>query len=319
MVISSDKIRVYFLGSGAIATPVLAALHQSPEIELVGVGTQVDRPAGRHRTLTPTPVGAWAATQQLPIDKIPSVNCPEFLARLKALEAQVILVVSFGQILKRDLLQLPGAVCVNVHASLLPLYRGASPITAAILNRDPATGVSFMRMDAGLDTGPVYCEFDYPLQGNEAVDWLEYQLGELAAEETPGVLRRVVSGELTAVPQDESAATLTKKIHKHHGEIDWHRSAWDLEAMTRAFHPWPGAVFNLSGIGRDLHVRVESARVLPESSGRPGEVLQADKHGWIIACGGGALELLRVVPQGRKEMTGSEFLRGCRIETGVIL
>jgi len=315
----SKKLRVYFLGAGTIAAPVLAALVKAPEVNLVGAGTQIDRPAGRNRVMTPTPVGIWAAANGIAIDKVPSVNAPEFLEKLAALQPQIILVISFGQLLKRDLLHLPGATCVNIHASLLPSYRGASPITASILHRDETTGVSFMQMEEGLDTGPVYCQLEYPLQGNETTDWLELQLGELAANETVSVLQRIVNGELRPVAQDQGRVTMTRKITKHHGEIDWHLPACQLEAMTRAFHPWPGAVFSLAAIGKDLHIRVVEARVLSGFHGRPGEVLLADKRGWVIACGEHALELLRVVPQGRKEMTGIEFLRGCRIEAGAML
>jgi len=314
-----DKVKVYFLGAGAIAVPVLAALAVSPEVALTGVGTQIDRPAGRNRMMTPTPVGLWAAEHQVAVDKILSVNAPEFLARLAGLAPQVILVISFGQILKKELLHLPGAVCVNIHASLLPRYRGASPIAASILSRDEATGVSFMQMDEGLDSGPVYCQLEYPLQRNETVDWLEYQLGELAADEVVSVLRRVAAGTLLPQPQDPALVTMTRKITKQQGEIDWRKPACQLEAMTRAFHPWPGAVFSLAPLGKDCHIRVVSARVLSGFKGRPGEVLLADKRGWVVACGEYALELLRVVPQGRKEMTGTEFLRGCRVETGAML
>jgi len=314
-----DKVRVYFLGAGEIAVPVLAALTVNPHIELVGAGTQVDRPAGRNRRLTPTPVGEWAESNSYFIDKIESVNAGVFIDKLRSLRPQIILVISFGQLLKQEILHLDGAVCVNIHASLLPLYRGASPINAAILHRRDVTGITFMKMAEGLDTGDIFCAFDYPLDGTEDAESLETALGRLAAEKTPEVLCRIVQGELPAVPQQEAEATLTRKIRKEYGIIEWHNDADDIEAIIRAYHPWPGASFSLENAGKNLKLRVTAARIVKDMSGRPGEVLRADKKQWIIACGAGALEILKVVPEGKKEMGGADFLRGCRIVVGTVL
>ncbi len=313
-----EKVRVYFLGAGAIAVPVLAALTVSPEIELVGAGTQVDRPAGRNRKLTPTPVGEWAASHNFPVDKIVSVNDGGFIDRLRKLRAQVILVISFGQLLKKEILHLEGAVCVNIHASLLPLFRGASPINAAILQRCNATGITFMKMAEGLDTGDVFCSYECALNGAEDAESLELALGSLAAEKTPEVLRCIIHEGLGATPQDESAATLTRKIRKEHGLIDWRKTAVEIEAMIRAYHSWPGASFSLEKAGKNLRLRVTAAGIVV-MSGRPGEVLRADKKQWIIACGDGALELIRVLPEGKKEMGGADFLRGCQLAVGTVL
>lgn len=304
--------RVYYLGSGDIAVAPLAALLADDGIELLGVGTQIDRPAGRGRRLVPTPVGAFAAGKCLTVDKIANVNAPDFLSGLRDMSPDFLVVVSFGQILRRDILSLPKISCVNVHASLLPRHRGASPVAAAILAGDDETGVSFMRMDAGLDTGPVYETSRLELTGRENAVDLELALGELAARGLPSLLRRVAAG-LPPVPQDNDAATYAGKISKANGRIDWRWPAIEIDRAVRAYRGWPGASFALAD-GRRL--RVAESVVEPDLNGAPGTVLLADKKRWIVACGEGALELLRVVPAGRNEMSGAEFLRGRPMLTG---
>lgn len=313
------KVKVYFLGSGKIAVPVLNRLVWSDRIELLGIGTQLDRPAGRNKKLHPTPVGEFAHASGLQADKIPSVNVEDYLDYLKWLAPDFIVVVSFGQILKLPLLELPRISCVNVHASLLPRYRGASPIAAAIVNHDVSTGVCFMEMDRGLDTGRVYCSFEHLLSGNERADWLEEALGRLAADKIVGVLEGIVKEKNAPVPQDDKLATVTKKIHKGDGIINWNMPAADIESRIRGYYPWPGAAFSLMAHNRRITVRVTSASVHALMSGKPGEVLQADKKGWIIACGTNALELLTVVPQDKKEMRGIDFLNGCHLDKGIIV
>ncbi len=313
------KVKVYFLGSGKIAVPVLNRLVWSDRIELLGIGTQLDRPAGRNKKLHPTPVGEFAHASGLQADKIPTVNAEDYLDYLKWLAPDFIVVVSFGQILKQSLLELPRISCVNVHASLLPRYRGASPIAAAVVNHDVSTGVCFMEMDRGLDTGRVYCSFEHLLSGNERADWLEEALGRLAADKIVGVLEGIVKEKNAPVPQDDKLATVTKKIHKGDGIINWNLPAADIESRIRGYYPWPGAAFSMMAHNRRITVRVTSASVHALMSGKPGEVLQADKKGWIIACGTNALELLTVVPQDKKEMRGIDFLNGCHLDKGIIV
>ena len=313
------KVKVYFLGSGKIAVPVLNRLVWSDRIELLGIGTQLDRPAGRKKKLHPTPVGEFTHASGLQADKIPTVNAEDYLDYLRWLAPDFIVVVSFGQILKQPLLELPAVSCVNVHASLLPRYRGASPIAAAVVNHDVSTGVCFMEMDKGLDTGRVYCSFEHLLSGNERADWLEEALGRLAADKIVGVLEGIVKEKNAPVAQDNKLATVTKKIHKGDGIINWNLPAADIESRIRGYYPWPGAAFSLMAHNRKITVRVTSASVHALLSGKPGEVLQADKKGWIVACGTNALELLTVVPQDKKEMRGIDFLNGCHLDKGIIV
>ncbi len=307
-----EKIRIYFLGSGAIAVPVLRRLAVSEDVALLGVGTQMDRPAGRGGRLTPTPVGTAGEALGLTVDRIPRVNEEAFLERLRQLTPHFLLVVSFGQLLKAPLLALPSLGCVNIHASLLPRYRGASPVVSVIRNGETRTGVSFMKMECGLDTGPVYESFPVELVGNERADRLERQLGEMAAETVLPVLRGIMDGRLRPTAQDHEAATFCSKIRKADGRIDWRRPAREIEAMTRAYAPWPGASFTLRTGGREFPVTVVSAAVHPELSGAPGAVLRRDKHAWIVGCGEGALELLTVSAPGKREMAATAFLNGLR-------
>ena len=305
--------RIYFLGSGAIAVPVLKALAASTKIELAGAGTQIDRPAGRKCRLVPTPVGAAAEEMGLAIDKIPSVNTPEFLEHLRALEPDVALVLSFGQLLKQPFLDVPRHGCVNIHASLLPAYRGASPIVSSILAGDRMTGVTFMRMALALDSGPVYCRLERPLDGTEFSGTLEVELGQMAASAVEDVLLKICSDELAAVPQDDAAATFCRKIKKSDGIIDWTRDAGEIDAMARAFFPWPGARFRIRAGEGGCTATVAACRIRPELSGVPGAFLSADRKSMIVACGsGGALEILELIPSGGRRMTAAAFRNGTR-------
>ena len=315
----TEKVKVYFLGAGMIAVPILKAALDSPYVEIAGTGTQPDRPSGRSRRMTPSPLGIWCAENSVPVEKISSVNSPEFIESLGKKAVDMVLVVSFGQILRQELLSLPPAGCVNVHASLLPKYRGASPIASAILNGDSETGICFMKMDKGLDTGAVYQTFRMPLSGKENADYLELALGLLAAEHVETALNDIFRGRLDAVPQDTGKASYSGKISKEDGLIDWTRPALELERKSRAFHPWPGISFQLKTESKETVISISACEMAEGVSGTPGEIAAADKKQWTIACGSGALRLLKVVPQGKKEMSGADFLRGCPLKKGFVL
>lgn len=308
-----EKPRVYFLGSGEIAVPVLKALFNSEKLELAGAGTQIDRPAGRKCRLVPTPVGAAAADLGIKIDKVPSVNAPEYLEYLRRLDIDIVLVVSFGQLLKQPLLDLPRCACVNIHASLLPAYRGASPIVSAMLAKEPVAGMTFMKMVMALDAGPVYTSVSRELDGSEFANTLEIELGELAAAATDDVLLDIYSGKLAAVPQDEEKATFCRKIRKADGVIDWRSDASDIDAKVRAYFPWPGAKCTVSSEKGDSVITISKCRMRPELAGLPGEFLSTDRKSIIVACGsGGALEITEVIPAGGKTMPAAAFRNGTR-------
>jgi methionyl-tRNA formyltransferase len=305
-----SKIRTYFMGSGVIAAPVLESLVGAESIQLLGVCTQPDKPAGRKKSLTPTPIGDWCAKNSVAVDKPLTVNTPEFSAKLAEMNLDFIFVVSFGQILKQPILDAPNIACVNLHASLLPRHRGASPIAAAILAGDPETGVTFMKMDAGLDTGPEYAKFAYS-PTDERADELEIILGRIGAEHAEGILARIASGELQPKPQDDSKATHSGKIRKSDALINWNEPAVVVKRRVRAYHPWPGAHFFVDTPKRKIKLTLTKVDVVekPENS-EPGETILADKTGWTIACGEKAVSISTLKPEGRNEMTAAEFLRG---------
>jgi len=317
---TAARIRVYFLGSGRIGLPVLDAILRAPEIEVVGAGTQPDRPSGRHRRLHHTSVGDFLVARGIVPDQPGSVNTSEFLSHIRALRPDVILVVCFGQLLKRGLLELAPFGCVNVHTSLLPLFRGASPIAGAILAGAEQTGVTFMQMDEGLDTGPVYQRFGLPLAGTETNPVLEGRLAQLAGDHIGDCLVAVCRGRLGATPQDDGAATHAGKIRKRDGNIDWRLPAMTIERMIRAYTPWPRALFELPTAKGRRRLQLVSATVLPQAEAevhRPGDILQADDHGWVVTCGTDSLRIDRLIPEGRVEMTGGDFLRGARLTAGM--
>lgn len=319
---SGRAVRVYFLGSGRLGTPILGALYESPLVELVGIGTQPDRPSGRHRHLSPTPLGEAAELLGLRPNKPADINAEEFINHLAKLSPDLLVVVSFGQILRQSLLVIPAKGCLNVHASLLPSYRGASPIQAAILAGDEETGVSFMAMDPGLDTGPVYHQVRVPLEGSDTAASLEERLAEEASRHIVDVVADVCLKGLQPVPQDDSKATYARKIKKHQGLIDWRQQAAVLARQVRAFQPWPGSSLFVPGRNGLRRIQVTQASAVGSATHGfgPGEVVQADKHGWTIACGRGFLNVLRVVPEGRPEMAADDYLRGAaRVVPGLVL
>ncbi len=315
-------IRVFYLGSGEAGVPVLARLLEAPDIEIVGVATQPDRPAGRRQRPQPTPIAGFAARRGLPLERPESVNRPAFLDLLRGCSPELVVVLSFGQILKRELLDMPRFGCLNVHFSLLPRHRGASPVSAAILAGDAETGISFMRMDEGLDTGPVYCRVRLGLRGTETAGELEERLAALAAEHVCACIRKVCRGGLGPEPQPEEGATYAPRIRKQDAALDWSEPAERIERCVRAYHPWPKAWFVVDVRGRRRRLQLTRAAVCPSAvAGRhpPGSTLEAGPGGWIVACGHGALRLLEVVPEGRRPMDVRAYLRGNRIAVGDVL
>ena len=319
---AGTPIRVYLLGSGRISVPILQHLVTAPEVYLLGVGTQPDRLTGRHRHLAPTALGETAGILGCAIDKPQSVNDPAFLAHLGALDLDVVLVVAYGQLLKSAVLELPRFGCLNVHASLLPRHRGAAPVQAAILAGEQETGVSFMQMERGLDTGPVYAQFRTPVSGAVTAFALEAELADLAAKQIVSCLREICREGLSPMPQPQEGASLARKIKKESGLLDWHRDATGLERQVRAYSPWPGSWFDLPTLKGRRRVTVTAAAVVADvpADQLPGEVVKADLSAWIIACGHHTgFRIDRLKPEGRGEMTAAEFLRGCPVSVGTIL
>jgi methionyl-tRNA formyltransferase len=308
-------MRVVFLGSPPFALPVFERLLASRH-KLLGLVAQPDRPHGRGMKVLPSPLVELARTRGLPVLQPQTTRDPAFAEALRALRPDVLLVASYGEILRQELLSLCPQGALNVHASLLPRHRGASPIQAAILAGDTETGVSVQRMILRLDAGDVLHEERTPIGPHETAGELLARLAVLGGDAAVHALDLLESGRARFVRQDESLATLARKLSKQQGRIDWKREALELERLVRALNPWPLARCS-DGHGGDLAVL--SARALEAPPGAEAGTLLPAKEGVRVACGKGALELLRVKPAGKAEMDASAWLRGARLEPGAKL
>jgi methionyl-tRNA formyltransferase len=306
--------RIVFMGTPAFAVPLLEQLAESHEI--VAVVTQPDRPAGRKRRLIPPPVKEAALIRGLPVWQPSTLRTPEAVAHLSALAPDVIVVVAFGQILRADVLAIPPHGCLNVHGSLLPKYRGAAPVPAAILAGEAETGVTLMQMDRGMDTGAIIAQARCPIAPDNTTATLREKLCHLGADLVLETLPRWLAGEIIPQPQNDSQATYCHPIAKSDGQLDWRRPARELERWVRAYIPWPTAFTHWQG----RLFKVLRAAPMPEwhGDGQIGQVV-ALKDGAGVITGGGALRLLHVQLAGKRAVTIEEFLRGQREFLGSVL
>jgi len=310
---------IIFIGTPTFAVPSLHALADSGH-SIAAVVTQPDRPAGRRRTLTPPPVKLAAQELGLPVLQPPTLRDSDTLAGLRALSPEVFVVVAYGQILRRDVLNIPPRGVLNVHPSLLPRWRGASPIPAAILAGDERTGVTVMLMDAGMDSGPLLAQKEAPVQESDTAGSLGERLAEVGAGLLAETLPRWLAGEIEPRPQDDSRATTCPLIRKEDGALDWSLPSTDTWRRVRAYNPWPGAYTMLDG--ELLHIW--QARPLDaNSSARPGTVLELgepwmndlpveaiNQAAFAVQTGRGVLVPLEVQRAGRRALSAAEFLRG---------
>ncbi len=308
--------RVLFMGTPDFAVPTLQALIASPEYEVVAVATRVDKPAGRGRRLRPSPVKEVALEHGIPVFQPRSLRKdPDAVAALAATEPDLIVVTAYGLILPKSVLDIPRHGCVNVHASLLPRWRGASPIAAAILAGDEVTGITIMLMDEGMDTGPILAQAREPIMPTDTTGSLAHRLSSLGARLLMETLPRWVAGEIEPTPQDDASATYAPMIKKEQGRIDWGKPATVLEREVRAYQPWPGSFTTWRG----KLLKVLGATASPEpAGGEPGSVVQvADGVG--VATGEGTLLLRRLQMAGKKPTDVESFLRGHREFVGSVL
>ncbi|HLD95003.1 MAG TPA: methionyl-tRNA formyltransferase [Anaerolineales bacterium] len=294
--------RLVFMGSPDFALPTLRAL--AANYDVVGVITQPDRPAGRGKQLTAPPVKILAKELDLPVIQPARLREPPAMAQLRAWAPDLIVVAAFGQILRQEVLDLPLHGCLNVHASLLPRWRGASPIQAAILAGDAETGVTIMRMDKGLDTGPILIERAIPIAPDDTAATLSDKLSTLGADILIETLPKYLSSELKPTPQPEAGATSAPILKKSDGELDAALSAEELARKVRAFNPWPGAFI----VWKRQPLKVHRARIAAGNAASG----QRRIEGGLPAIGtaDGLLILNKVQPAGKKPMSGEEFLRG---------
>ena len=291
------------MGSPEFSIPTLNELAR--RYQIIGVVTQPDRPAGRGRRQSASAVKRFAIQSGLNTVEPVSLRAAQSIEQLASLTPDLIVVAAFGQILPQAILELPPHGCLNVHASLLPRWRGASPVQAAILHGDPETGVSIMRMDAGLDTGPIVAQRTTPIDAGETGGTLSTRLAQLGAELLVEVLPAYLAGEIAPAPQDESQATHAPRIKKDDGLIDLKLPAAQLARQIRAFEPSPGSYLQWNG--RRLLVRAARAAAIGQAA--PGQVFEMDRRP-AIGTGDGALVLERVQPEGKRSMDGQSFLQG---------
>ncbi len=296
-----------FAGTAAIGVPLLRALTADPRFEVTLVLSQPDKPAGRKLELTPAPVKAAAKALGLPVFQPADVNSEGSLKTLASVPAKAMLTMAFGQLFKKPLLALFPHGCLNVHASLLPLHRGASPIQSAILAGDAETGVSLMRMEAAMDSGPVYARFRSPLGGDENAVHVHERLAALAAETIPDALVEALSGKLLPATQEDSRATYCHRILKEDGELSWSLPAEAIDRRVRAFAGWPGAHTHWNGLR--LKVLKGQPQVSEKAFDKPGTVM-VQGGAVFVACGRGKYELLSVQPEGGKPQAAHAFLNG---------
>ncbi len=308
----NNKPTIAFMGTPEFAVPVLRGLVEAG-YPVVGAFSQPDRPKGRGHKLAPTPVKLAAQELGVPVYQFERIRRPEGLAALADLAPELVVTAAFGQILSQRLLDIPTRGCLNVHASLLPAHRGAAPVQWSLIQGDRETGVTIMRMDAGVDTGDILCAQSTPIAPEDDAQSLLERLARMGAELLPQAIEGYLSGALTPRPQEHERATHEPMLTKADGRIDWSASCRAICDRVRGTVPWPGAHTLYQG----EMLKVWQAAPAP-GTGEPGVVLESDKR-LVVAAGEGAVELLRVQSPGTKNLAAADYLRGHPIERGARL
>jgi methionyl-tRNA formyltransferase len=304
-------MRIAFMGTAELACPCLESVLKVPGYEVVAVVTQPDRPKGRDLKPTPPPVKVAAERLGLPLQQPLKIREPAAIDALRATQPDVIIVVAYGQILPKTVLEIPRLGCINVHTSLLPRWRGAAPIQYAILHGDHETGVTTMYMDEHMDTGDIILQRAQLIHADDTSATLHDRLAKLGADLLVETVGLIVEGKAPRAKQDETRATYAKKITKDDGRIDWTRSAVEIERQVRGFNPWPGTHTRLG----DLLLKVWKVEVAEGVSGNPGELLPD----FIVATSQGGVRLQEIQPANSKRMPIDAFLRGHEVKVGSIL
>jgi len=296
-------MRIVFVGAGAIGVPTLQALLKS-EHEVIGVVTQTDKPVGRAQLMEPTPVKKAMQRTAVRILQPARIKDQQAIEEIGALNPDVIVVTAYGQILPRDVLEIPEIACLNLHASLLPRWRGAAPIQAAIAAGDQETGITVMYMNEGLDTGDILLKRAIDIRSGDTGGSLHDRLAQIAPDALLESLRTLANGNAPRIPQDHTLATYAPKLKREDGRIDWSEPAELIERKIRAFNPWPGAFMKIDG----RNLKIFSASIV-DRKGEPGEILGGEKE-LVIAAGKGALFVGEVQLEGKRRMSAPEFMRG---------
>jgi methionyl-tRNA formyltransferase len=309
----TDPLRIVFAGTPDFSVPPLLSLLDSPH-EVAAVYTQPDRPAGRGRKLVAGPVKTVALDKGIPVHQPVSLRDPAAVADLRALQPDLMVVVAYGLLLPEDVLEIPRLGCVNIHASILPRWRGAAPIQRAIQAGDVESGVSIMRMDKGLDTGPVFLTKRIELAADETGGSLHDRLSLLGAEALLEALPGITDGSLQPRAQDDSQATYAAKLDKKEAHIDWYQAAGQIERQVRAFNPWPVAYTRYE----NANLRIWEARAIEGMTAEPGTVMSATRDGVDISTADGLLRVTRLQMPGKRAMDARDFINSQSIQ-GIVL
>lgn len=310
-------MRIVFMGTPDFAVGSLQALCESGKHEILAVVTQPDRPKGRGNKLLQTPVKEYALEQGLTVYQPQKVKTPEFVELLHELQPELIVVAAFGQFLSKEILELPKYGCINVHASLLPKYRGAAPIQYAIIKGEKESGVTIMQMDIGMDTGAMLDKVVVPIEENTTMGELHDALREQGAALLLEVIDKIATGTAVAEPQDEAQATYATLLDRSMEHIDWSKTAQEVHNLIRGFNPAPSTFTKLPN-GKSL--KIWGSKMTDKSSAAAaGTVIETGKHSFFVACGEGVLEITEVQPESKKRMPAQVFLNGRGVQEGDLL
>lgn len=310
-------MRIVFMGTPDFAVGSLQALCESGKHEILAVVTQPDRPKGRGNKLLQTPVKEYALEQGLTVYQPQKVKTPEFVELLHELQPELIVVAAFGQFLSKEILELPKCGCINVHASLLPKYRGAAPIQYAIIKGEKESGVTIMQMDIGMDTGAMLDKVVVPIEENTTMGELHDALREQGAALLLQVIDKIAAGTAVAEPQDNEQATYATLLDRSMEHIDWSKTAQDVHNLIRGFNPAPSTFTKLPN-GKSL--KIWGSKITDKSStAAAGTVIETGKHSFFVACGEGVLEITEVQPESKKRMPAQVFLNGRGVQEGDLL
>jgi methionyl-tRNA formyltransferase len=311
------KYRLLFMGTPEFSVPSLVGLAESEDLTLAV--TNPDRPKGRGRSVEPPPVKVAALDRGIPVFQPERVkNNPDAVSRIREEEPDIIVVVAYGKILPPEILEIPRYGCINVHASILPKYRGAAPINWAIINGETQTGITIMKMDEGMDTGPILLVREEQIRDDDTAQSLGERLSRLGAAAIVEALTLLRAGKLEETPQDNDEATYAPMIKKDLGEIDWKEPAERIRNLVRGLHPWPSA-YTIYG-GKSLKIIACDVEKPPVPMGKvPGEIGEVRRDGMLVRCGEGSLLLTRLKPEGKKELDAWSFVQGYRVAEGQCL
>lgn len=308
-------MKILFMGTPDFAAYALKALYESGQ-EIVGVVTQPDKPKGRSGKLVFSPVKEYALENDLPVFQPEKIRTPESVEYLKSIDADIYVVAAFGQILSQEVLDIPRFGCVNIHASLLPKYRGAAPIQQALLDGNSKTGVTLMQMNAGMDTGDILMQESIDITMDDTAGTLFDKLMKLGGDMMVRAIPMIEKGELAPVPQDNDKATKVGKFSKEMGIINWKDDAAYIDRLIRTMDPWPSAYTHLDG--KTLKIW-KATPIEDDSKASAGEIFEISKNSFKVATGKGSLEVFEVQLEGKKRMSAGDFMRGNHLEKGQIL